>query len=368
LKVNRIAGMVVPTASLLILFLLSYGIAASYVLSLSPVAALMVSTTVVVSAIGTGVAVLKRERVVSSQRWISGVYALGLVFVLATMLVSVPDAVSGVVPSSPDSLPTFAMGTPVYAGAYMDAPPGHALGVGVTVSFASTNTSAIQADNFLSGGMGVHAAGCCVDGIDYSYRFDVYLFHGGGESLSASAWEVCDDNAACGGHSWKSLMFLHTETLNGSVSGKNITLRVFWSPGPAGDVVEWSYSLADGPSTELTSFQAPPAENKDFNTGVLDGGTLGPQQTGSYFFQFGMMSRYPIGHAGWRVELDCPSVLTSGWRCVDHVKTLAGDQSFWKVFWRWGEDYSEVSTSAFDSRSIVFGFAPNSAQSFQSLW
>ena len=71
----------------------------------------------------------------------------------------------------------------------------------MTVSFAGTNASAIEADNFLSAGMGVHSPHSCVDGIDFSYRFDAYLFHDGSERLVPTAWEVCDWNMACGGHS-----------------------------------------------------------------------------------------------------------------------------------------------------------------------
>ena len=294
-------------------------------------------------------------------------YVIGLVFVLATMLVAVPDAVSAVVPESPGSQTSFTMGAPVYAGAYMDTPPGHASGAGVTVAFGKSSASAIQADNFLSAGIGIHSAGCCVDGIDYSYRFDAYLFHSGNESLAASAWEVCDDNAACGGHSWKSLIFLHTGQLNGSVAGKNVTLRVAWITDSSGQVA-WNYSIDNGRQVQFATFNPPRAENRDFNTGLLEGGTLGPQQSGSYFFQFGIMSGYPVGRGGWTVELSCPEVLTLAWSCVEHARTLQGDQSFWKVFWRWGEGYPEVSVSTNGSRSILFEYAANSPPSFQSLW
>ncbi len=364
LKVNRLAGLAVPTFSLLVLILLSSGIAAAYLATLATVALLMVCTAAVASACGVALVAFRRKAADSSRRSISVVYVLGLVFVLATMLVSVPDAVSAVVPSAEGSPSGFTMGTPVYAGAYMSAPAGHALGAGVTVDFGSTNSSVIQTDNFLSGGIGIHAAGCCVDGIDYSYRFDVYLFHNGNESLAASAWEVCDDNAACGGHSWKSLMFLRIEWLSDSASGKSVTLRMSWVQSG----VAWSYSLAGGNSTVFTTFAPPSAENRNFNTGVLEGGTLGPQQSGSYFFQFGIMSRHPIGHGGWNVELACPSILTTGWSCVDHAKTLTGGQSFWKVFWRWGEDYPDVSISAHGSDTVILQFATSATQSFRNLW
>lgn len=108
------------------------------------------------------------------------------------------------------------MGAPVYEGAYMDAAPWHALGAGVTVDFTSTNPSAIQDDNFLAAGLGIHATGCCVDGIDYSYRSDLYVFHNGSELLAASGWEACDNNAACVGHA---------RTLSGSQSFRKAIWR-----------------------------------------------------------------------------------------------------------------------------------------------
>ena len=367
LGVGRRSGFATPLASFAFLLLISVGVAAAYLASLASSVALMAGITVGATASGAAVAA-RKNRSLLLRRSTSMVYSLGLVMVLVVMLVTVPDAVNGVVPQTPGNPNEFAMGIPVYAGAYMDAPAGHAYGAGLTVDFSSTNSSSIQADNFLSAGIGIHAAGCCVDGIDYAYRFDVYLFHGGNESLSASAWEVCDDNAACGGHSWKSLIFLQTTPLGASAGGKNITLRMAWTRFQSGTGVEWSYSAGGQTQTEYAVFIPPSAENRDFNTGVLEGGTLGPSQSGSYFFQFGVMSRYPIGHGGWKVELSCPSLLTATWGCAPHARTLAGDQSFWKVFWRWGEDYPGVSIDAAGFRGLVFQFALTATPSFQDLW
>jgi hypothetical protein len=367
LQVGRRAGFAVPLASFSVLVIVSSGIAAAYLASLATDVALMLCATSAASACGV-LATTWKNPTPLLRRSISGVYALGLLLVLVIMLASVPDAVNGVVPGVTGPTSVFTMGTPVYAGAYMDAPAGHANGAGVTVDFASTNATSIQVDNFLSAGIGIHAAGCCVDGIDYSYRFDVYLFHGGNESIAASAWEVCDDNAACGGHSWKSLIFLQTEPLGSSAEGKNITLRVAWTQFQSGTGVAWSFSAGGMGRTEFAVFIPPEAENHDFNTGVLEGGTLGPQQTGSYFLQFGIMSRYAIGHGGWKAELGCPSILTNSWECVSHARTLAGDQSYWKVFWRWGEDYQDVSVTPAGSQGLVFQFAQKATPSFGILW
>ncbi len=356
-------GFATPVAALGAVMGISSGIAASYLTSLLSVALLMVLATAAASALGA-IAAGQGRRGLSGRRSVSGAYLLGLLLVLLLLVFTVPDAVNGVVPSLPGTPSALVFGAPVYVGGYMDAPPGHALGAEVTVSFSSTNYSAIQGDNFLAAGLGIHGAGCCVDGIDYSYRFDVYLFHGGSETLAASGWEVCDSNAACGGHSWKRLMFEADHPLAVPDPGQPISLRIQWD---GGDLV-WSYARGGGEFHSFTRFTVPSPENHNFNTGVLEGGGANLQESGVYFFQFGAMSRYPIGHGGWRVGLLCPSILTTGWGCVEHARTLSGSQSFWKVIWRWGEDYPGVSVSAFGNRTMILENAPNSAPDFQTLW
>ena len=364
-------GVLVPVASLLVLLVLSAGIAAAFLQAIAPAVTVMVLFAVATAAAGAAAVRFKRAAVVSHRSWASRTYALGLVLVLLMMIFVIPDAVNGVVPAQNPSS-TVEIGIPVYVGAFMDAPAGHANGAGVEVTFAGTNSSSIQPDNFLSAGFGIHAAGCCVDGIDYSYRFDLYLFHDGNEALVASAWEACDDNAACGGHSWKVLMFQRSQPLLSPELGAGMYLRMEWVQGQSGASVlwaySWAYSVPTGGFVNFTEFAVPKAENHDFNTGILPGGTLGPGQSGSYFFQFGMMSGYPIGHGGWSVELTCPSLLTKTWSCVSHAKTLAGDQSYWKVFWRWGENYPNVSEAAEGAQSIGFSFAQTSARNFEQLW
>jgi hypothetical protein len=360
-------GFLLPFSSLLALFGLSAGIAWAYVGTLTWAAGLMFASTALGACAGAGLGPAGRGRSAVSSGATSGLLAVALVLVLFMTVFVVPDAVNGLVSAGGSPTTTFQMGVPVYVGAYMDGPAGHSEGAGVTVDFAGTNSSSIQEDNFLAAGMGIHAAGCCVDGIDYSYRFDVYLFHGGGEALVASAWEVCDENVACGGHSWKVLMFLKMQPLLDANTSQRVDLRVVWGRSPAGSVVTWSYSIAGGGAVNFTDFTAPLAENPDFNTGVLAGGTAA-QQNASYFFQFGIMSRYSIGHGGWSVALACPAILNPAWRCVDHASTLNGDQSYWKVFWRWGEDYQAVSVSSTQGQTVLFGYSPSGTRSFASLW
>jgi len=362
-------GFATPMISLATLYAVSAGIATAYIGSISSDIVTFALVVVASSAIGSFFVKKKMPMAGRHRSWFSGAFATGLVLVLLMMLLLIPDAVNGVLPASAASPGSLTIGVPVYVGAYMDAPPGHASGAEVTVSFAGTNASSIQTDNFLSAGMGIHAAGCCVDGIDYSYRFDLYQFNNGSNTLVAGAWQVCDDNAACGGHSWKVLMFSDAKLVRLTEPSGNVTLRIQWVQAQSNASVSWTYSESGGSFTNFTSFLPPSVENHDFNTGVLPGGALSGLQSGSYFFQFGIMSRYPIGHDGWRAALTCPAVLTSGWTCVPHAKTLSGDQSFWKVFWRWGEDYPNAIVLSPRPDYLVFEYSSaSSTLSFEDLW
>ena len=256
-------------------------------------------------------------------------------------------------------------------------------GVSVTVDFAGTNVSSIERDNYLSAGMGVHSAHCCVDGIDFGYRFDVYLFHDGSELLVASAWEVCDWNMACGGHSWQNLMFFSERPVKAPLAS-SLHLNLEWK----NRTVFWSFSVDRAPGLNLTSFNPPKEDNPYFVAGTLGNIPASPEpprvffpnaplsifstpaSPGFYFFQYGIMSRYPIGHAGWSVSFTCPSYLDSGnWRCIGHSDSIQGDQSYWKVIWRWGEPYyGVIATSNSTNPTVTFSYSSSTLQSFSMLW
>ena len=360
-------GVLLPLGSMAVLLLISLGIAVPYVQSvLFDIGVFSIAVAIAAMA-GAALTVRRRAFVVSHRSKISVLLAIGVVVVLATMLLTTPDAVNGVVPTT-GSTTTFAQGVPVYSGGAMEGPAGHASGAAVTVSFEGTSAQSIQADNYLAAGIGIHAAGCCVDGIDYSYRYDLFLYHSGNESMVASAWEACDDNAACGGHSWKVLMFLDSLDLGKANFGENLTLMMNWVQGKDGPEVLWSYSTQGVGPHNFAVFTPPSAENHVFNTGELQGGTLSSAQKASYFFQFGVMSRYSIGEGGWRVLLSCPSLFNGTWSCVDHAMTLGGSQSFWKIFWRWGEEYQGVSVTSTRPGDLQFSYSGESTPSFQQLW
>ena len=359
-------GLLVPLLSMGTLALLSFGIATAYLGAVVPDVAVLSLTAAGAAALGVAWATKWRGQAAGHRGKTSGLVAVGVVLVLVMMIFTTPDAVNGVVPSP--RVPSFMQGVPVYAGGFMAGPPGHTKGAEVTVSFSGTNASQIQDDNYLSAGIGIHAAGCCVDGVDYSYRYDIFLFSSGNESMVASAWAVCDENAACGGHSWKQLMFLESGDLGRGQLGKDVTLRMVWGERLGAAEVTWSYIMAGGAPANFTDFSPPAAENHVFNTGVLVGGLAGQSQNASYFFQFGVMSRYPIGHGGWTVEMLCPSILTVRWDCIEHAMSLQGAQSYWKIFWRWGEDYAGASVVSPSAGVVRISYSGATTPSFRTLW
>ena len=95
---------------------------------------------------------------------------------------------------------------------------------------------------------------------------------------------------------------------------------------------------------------------------------MGRQQNASYFFQFGVMSRYPIGRPGWSVLISCPSVLSGHWECTDHAETFDGSLSYWKVFWRWGGHYRDFTVSGTPTDAVRFAFYTATTPRFQPLW
>jgi hypothetical protein len=312
---------------------------------------------------------------------------LGVLVVVLITAVFIPYPVSAIVHvQGHGGTLTLQEGTPAYVGGFMDQPQVRMEGAAVTVSFNGTQSASIQTDNYLSAGMGVHSPGCCVDGIDYGYRFDLYLFHDGSLVLVASTWEDCDWNAACGGHSWQDLIFVHKGNLSGQLVSAPVTLSMVW----ANHTVEWIYQPIGSKAVTFASFVAPPQENPYFNLGTLGpvprqlepassfvpNGLFGvilptAQTPGFYFFQYGLMSGYPIGHSGWMVSFSCPSYLDKGsWTCIQHSETIQGNYSYWKVLWRWGTPYTgvEAAVESGPTPAVAFEYSTSTLYSFEPLW
>lgn len=378
------AGVGVTILSDTTLLLVTIGIARQYLVEILPVVASLLAAGAISALLGgwLGGASTRSPSSFSSRHAArSNAPALAaLLLVLLMMPLFMPDATAGVIPqeATGHSTSSYVFGTTVYAGGFMTRSFLRLKGVSVGVSFAGTNASSIQPDNFLSGGIGIHSPHCCVDGIDFGYRFDAYLFHDGSEMLTAEAWEICDWNMACGGHSWQDLMLFRDEKITPSISS-NLQLFLEWK----NRTVVWSYSVNQGPLQNLTSFVPPAVDNPYFNVGTL--GSIPPspeppsryfptQATGFYFFQYGLMSAYPIGHGGWAVSFDCPSYLNGtndDWKCVQHSDSVQGNKAYWKAIWRWGQPYSNVIPTVENETSpaVTFSYSPSSTMpSFESLW
>ncbi|MFI5421026.1 MAG: hypothetical protein ACHQ1H_08675, partial [Nitrososphaerales archaeon] len=181
--------------------------------------------------------------------------------------------------------------------------------------------------------------------------------------FAASGWEVCDVIIACGGHPWKELIFFISQQINMSLED-NFRLLIEWR----GHSLEWL--VTSGNNTQLVaSFTAPSQENPGFDAGYL-GISPPPSIGGVPFFQFGIMSSFPIGHSGWEATLICPSILkNSTWLCIDHSQLLQGDQSYWKAVWRWGESYQNVEAVINqEAREITFQYSKVTLQNFENGW
>jgi len=281
--------------------------------------------------------------------------------VLLSMVVIQPDAVNGTAPNLVAN--SYYFQTPVVVGGFNSGPNVGTKGVSANFSFRGTYASSIQPNNFLAAGIGIHSPNCCVDGIDYGYRADVFLYHNASEVFAASAWEVCDTILACGGHTWKHLIYFSSARINSSLES-SFQLSLRWDD----HTVSWFYG--SGNETRLVaSFQAPSQENPAFDAGWL-GASSTPSPGGWPFFQFGVMSAFPIEHPGWRVTVACPSiVLNSTWACIDHAEFFQGDSSYWKALWRWGENYPSAGAAADPgAKTMTFQYSETPAQDFQTAW
>ncbi|MGD0319834.1 MAG: ABC transporter substrate-binding protein [Nitrososphaerales archaeon] len=331
-----------------------------YIQQAIPLMETLIACVVAASLIGALGPVGGREAVRRLVR--SKALTAGLVGIVLLSMVVVPlDAVNGTAPNLVTNSSYFL--TPVVVGGFNSDPNVRTTGVSANFSFQGTNVSSIQSDNFLAAGIGIHSPNCCVDGIDYGYRADVFLYHNASEVFAASAWEVCDTILACGGHTWKHLMYFSSTRVNSSLES-DFQLSVRWE----NDALSWFYSSSN--ETRLVaSYQATRQQNPYFDAGWL-GSSSTPSPGGWPFFQFGVMSAFPIGHSGWRVTIACPSIVLNSTRaCIDHAEFFQGDISFWKALWRWGENYPNAGATVNpEAKTMTFQYSQASVQDFQTAW
>ena len=327
-------GVVGTILACAVLVSLGMGMAAQYVGQLAP----FVVEVVGVTLLGVATALSGWGR--GPVRWLarSKVPALALLtLTLLSTLIVFPDAEIGqVVWASNQGTPdAYSVEGVRYVGGYMSSSMVRTKAVALNVSFGPDHSRGQTSNGFLAAGLGVHAADCCTDGIDYGYRLDAVEWGNGTRGFVASSWEVCDANAACGGHSWKVLMFYRVGHYPWA-AGDQIRLQVSWE----NRTVVWTFE--DGHFTQVVGTTEPPLRvNPLFNAGALPAFLGG----GAYFFQFGISEAGTI-RLGGEITLTCPSLLLNGtWACADHAQTLQGDQSYWKALWRWGETFPDVQAT-----------------------
>jgi hypothetical protein len=359
---NRKLGILVPVFGGSLMALLLSGVASQYVPSrltfVSTVLLLSGSSAVLGSLIVRNDR-LRLPRVLSGYRRHAFMVAL-LVVIVVTYTYA--KSTSGLVVQGSDQ--SWVRDVPAYVGGFMVGQYFGTKGVSVAMDFSGSDPSAIQADNFLAVGIGVQSPNCCVDGLDYGYRIDAYLFHDGREMVVASAWQTCDVNIACGGRPWRNQMLHVTHEITRPAT--KLWLAMKWNDR----IVSWYYGRSQIDLESFAAFHAPDLENPYFNVGELKG-IVGNRPTGSaYFFQFGIISKYSIGHGGWRVTLDSPSYLSNNtWTAVLHAESIQGWVSYWKVLWRWGTSYDQVGfLSNPEAPSVTFYYSASTLESLQQLW
>jgi hypothetical protein len=223
--------------------------------------------------------------------------------------------------------------------------------VEVTINLEQAAGDGIEMDHVLAG-MGVQSPNCCKDGLDYGYRADV-LLKGSERSLVARAWETCDQNIACSGFPWISLMHQAEVPFVGETS--SVMLAMEWQQDDR--AVSWYYKTQDGNWTRYSSFAAPTIENPYFNLGVIwVGNPLSNPNTGkAFFYQTGVSVPAPADSFGNKtITFECPAYYDSkGVReCAGEMFPIENGNSHWKVLWKWGAQHesSAVTTEGSELR------------------
>jgi hypothetical protein len=356
-------GALVPVAGLALVLGLTSGFGGQYIVYTLTILLAVILLSAVSGIIGSLIARSRSGTYLfsSPRRYAFTVAILVLLIVTGTYA----NASGGlVVQGSSGEANDWLGNPPYYVGAFMLGDYFGVKGVAVNVDFGGTVPSVIQSDNYLAAGIGVQSPSCCVDGLDYGYRVDMYLFHGGKTILVANAWQTCDTNVACGARPWRNSMLRVNLEISGPLTP--LWLAMEWNVR----AVSWYYGEDLRSLQTFASFNPTGLENPAFNVGVLKGILSNRPTSSAYFFQFGIASRYPIGHGGWRVRFSRPSYLLDGsWTSVPHAQSIQGAVSYWKVLWRWGESYDRVSVLAEPATpSVTFQFADSTLTSFQDLW
>lgn len=254
----------------------------------------------------------------------------------------------------------------------------------ITVSFPDTNSSTIQEDNRLSGGMFVVGYDAALVQIDYGFYAVVSLNHNGSLSLDFGIIQTYECLPTwpyiCpfGIYPWVKVLSNTTKPLVGVPHSTPITLTASWDSDHYG-WISWDYAIG-----EVT-----------YNAGSLDAIALAPTviprfwlgarnikwiafigwmpywQT--YLFQFGITSRYNIGHEGWNILLSNPSYFKNGkWHSVEKARSIGGLNAMLDTRWMWGgANYAGVNACYYEymgTCSASFNYLGSTMRDHTILW
>lgn len=217
-------------------------------------------------------------------------------------------------------------------------------------------------------GIGAQSPNCCKDGLDYGYRADILFTKEGTKYLIARAWETCDQNAACSGFPWRSMMHESIMPINDSnVPESFLGIAMEWETD--GRTVDWYYQSIDADDNDgwiqYSSFTAPGIENPYFNLGRISinnflstDNSFATSVWGNVnFFQVGIATSSSDSSAftGGRIIFECPAYydIVGAKHCFPSLAAVPASESEWKVLWGWGGDRPATSIHIDNLRKLV---------------
>lgn len=281
-----------------------------------------------------------------------------------------------------------------FMGAYMDS-RGINLGsvkkTRVTVCFPDTAPSQIQADNWLAGGMFVTGYDDSLNEIDYGFYTMLTLEHDGSLYLDFGINQTYEclwnplGGFLYGSLPWTKGIYNATIPIEGVSPSTPITLTTSWDKPYLG-WVSWEYTingvtyLADAQNVTALVEALDPSGNIQpyFYVGSRD--LTDPVQFvywvpygQAYNFQFGVVSRYNIGHGGWNVLLSYPSYFKdSEWHSVGTARSIGGANTILDYRWFWGGENYEGVSAYYDTlqerRNVKFYYSGSTIGDHNVLW
>ncbi|AIF83076.1 hypothetical protein NTE_01002 [Candidatus Nitrososphaera evergladensis SR1] len=236
-----------------------------------------------------------------------------------------------------------------------------------SLSSRNENTGNDDDNDILLAGIGAQSPNCCKDGLDYGYRADVLFTKEGTKYLVARAWETCDQNAACSGFPWRSIMHESVVPINNNIPKSFLAIAMEWARD--GRTVNWYYRTVDSDSwIKYSSFTAPEIENPYFNLGVISINGFFPADNplvtslwgNVNFFQAGIAttssSSDSTAFAGGKIVFECPAFYDNNdgmKHCFPNMAAVPASESEWKVLWGWGVDRPATSTHIDNLKKLV---------------